>query len=101
MPRVRDGLAHVVGHLASTLGVPRESAVQPLWRSGGAIGKIETAASATISATYVTYVTFVKIHELDESGTTSRESGITATPSISIIASGCQRAVVPMPAMAG
>jgi hypothetical protein len=51
--------AGLVGHLASTLAVPRESAVQPLWRSGGAIGKILTAALMTISATYVTYVTFV------------------------------------------
>jgi hypothetical protein len=101
MPRVRDGLARMVGHLASTLAVARESAVQPLWRSGGAIGKILTAALMTTSAVYVTYATFVRIHEPAECGTTSLESGITATPSISIIASGCHKAVVPMPAMAG
>lgn len=34
-------------------------------------------------------------------GRMSRSSGTTATPRISIIASGCQSAVVPMPAIAG
>lgn len=34
-------------------------------------------------------------------GTVRRSSGITATPMISIIASGCHNAVVPIPAMAG
>ena len=52
-------------------------------------------------AAYVTYVTFVGFHEFITRGTTRRDSGITATPRISIIASGCHKAVVPMPAMAG
>ena len=52
-------------------------------------------------AAYVTYVTFVGLHEFITRGTTRRDSGITATPRISIIASGCHKAVVPMPAMAG
>ena len=61
----------------------------------------ERHGAVRLDRTYVTYVTFVGIYELTTRGTTSREPGITATPRISIIASGCHSAVVPMPAMAG
>lgn len=37
----------------------------------------------------------------DATGHTRRSSGMTATPRISIMASGCHSAVVPMPAIAG
>ena len=49
----------------------------------------------------IIFLTFVTFYEYSGDEGIRRESGITATPRISIIASGCHRPVVPMPAMAG